>query len=63
MAESSCDNQDCIYQGTVTLENKKERVLQNMILCLPNEVILELLTEEETRANYPLAFVTEATDE
>lgn len=53
MAESTCDNQDCIYQGTVTLENKSERVLQNMILCLPNEVILELYTYEELLAAYP----------
>ena len=53
MAESSCDNQDCIYQGTVTLENKKERVLQNMILCLPNEVILELYTYEELQQVMP----------
>lgn len=53
MAESTCDNQDCIYQGTVTLENKDERVLKNMILCLPNEVILELYTYEELLAAYP----------
>lgn len=47
MAESSCDNQDCVYQGTVSLENRSSRVLQNMILCLPNEVMLELYTYEE----------------
>lgn len=63
MHTSTCAGQDCIHQGTVTLSNRSDRVLQNKILCLPNEVILELLTEEETRANYPLAFVTEATDE
>ena len=53
MAESTCDNQDCIYQGTVTLENKNERVLQHMILCLPNEVILELYTYEELQQLMP----------
>ena len=47
MHESSCDNQDCVQQGTVTLENKNKRVLQNMIICLPNEVVLELYTPEE----------------
>lgn len=47
MHESSCDNQDCVEQGTVTLENKSKRVLQNMIICLPNEVVLELYTPEE----------------
>lgn len=47
MAESSCDNQDCVLQGVVSLENKSQRVLQNMIICLPNEVILELFTYDE----------------
>ena len=47
MYESSCDNQDCVEQGTVSLENYKKRVLQNMIICLPNEVVLELYTPEE----------------
>ena len=47
MHSSTCDNQDCVLQGTVSLANREERVLQNMILCLPNEVVLELFTEEE----------------
>ncbi len=63
MHASTCDNQDCVLQGEVTLENRADRVLQNMILCLPHEVILELLTEEETRRDYPSAFDTEANDE
>jgi hypothetical protein len=50
MHESSCDNQDCVLQGEVTLENRSNRVLQHMILCLPNEVILELYTREELAA-------------
>lgn len=62
MHSSTCDNQDCVLQGTVTLENRADRVLQNMILCLPNEVVLELLTETEAREAYPSAF-TEAADE
>ena len=53
MAESTCDNQDCIYQGTVTLENMDERVLQNKIICIPNEVILELYTYEELKVALP----------
>lgn len=53
MAESSCDNQDCVEQGTVSLDNKDERVLQNMIICLPNEVVLELYTYEEVEALLP----------
>lgn len=47
MHESSCDNQDCVEQGVVSLENRSKRVLQNMIICLPNEVVLELYTPEE----------------
>ncbi|MGN0793533.1 MAG: NusG domain II-containing protein [Aristaeellaceae bacterium] len=47
MAESTCANQDCVEQGTVTLENRGKRVLQNMIICLPNDVALELYTYEE----------------
>ena len=50
MHSSTCDNQDCILQGTVSLENRSSRVLQNMILCLPNEVVLELYTQEEVAA-------------
>lgn len=47
MYESSCDNQDCVEQGLVSLENRKDRVLQNMVICLPNQVVLELYTPEE----------------
>ena len=46
MKSSSCDNQDCVLQGTVTLENMTTRVLSNMIICLPNEITLELHTPE-----------------
>ena len=47
MASANCDNQDCVKQGAVTLENRDTRVLQNMIICLPNGVTLELLTPKE----------------
>ena len=47
MHSSTCDNQSCVDQGQVTLENRDSRVLANMIICLPNEVILEVLTPEE----------------
>ena len=50
MHASSCDNQDCVEQGVVSLDNKDQRVLQNMIICLPNEVVLELYTPEELTA-------------
>lgn len=53
MAESTCENQDCVLQGVVTLENRKTRVLQNMILCLPNDVGLELCTFAELQERMP----------
>lgn len=50
MASSTCENQDCVNQGRVTLENKATRVLTNLILCLPNEVVIELYAPEEVEA-------------
>ena len=47
MEDSTCENHDCIGQGIVTLENRKDRILGNMIICLPNQVCLELYTPEE----------------
>ncbi len=47
MVSSTCENQDCVQEGTVTDENKETRILGNMILCLPNRVVLELYTFEE----------------
>lgn len=59
MAESSCDNQDCVEQGVVSLGNKASRVLQNMVICLPNEVVLELYTRDEL-VSYLLGMIEEA---
>jgi len=47
MHSSTCDNQSCVEQGEVTLDNRDSRVLAGLIICLPNEVVLELLTPEE----------------
>jgi len=44
---STCDNQNCIQQGEVTLDNRSLRVLGSMIVCLPNQVVLELLSPDE----------------
>lgn len=44
---STCDNQSCVHQGEVSLDNRDSRALGNMIVCLPNKVIVELLTPEE----------------
>lgn len=50
MAESTCDNQDCVDQGVVALDTMDDRVLGNMIICLPHQVTLELYTAEEMNA-------------
>ncbi|MGN1368100.1 MAG: NusG domain II-containing protein [Aristaeellaceae bacterium] len=47
MLSSTCDNQDCVEQGVVSLDNRDARVLRNMVICLPHEVTLELYTPEE----------------
>ena len=50
MEDSTCANHDCVQQGEVTLDNKKDRILGNMIICLPNQVTLQLFTPEEILA-------------
>ena len=50
MESSNCENQNCIGQGEVTLENRETRVLFNMVICLPHGISLELLTREEAYA-------------
>ena len=50
MADSTCDNQDCVEQGVVSLDTMYDRVLANMIICLPHQVTLELYTAEEINA-------------
>ena len=44
---ANCDNQDCVEQGMVTLENRETRALANMIICLPHEMSVELYSAEE----------------
>lgn len=43
MAFSTCDNQTCIHQGKVTLDNYEFRPTQGFIICLPNRVSVELV--------------------
>lgn len=46
MHSASCKNQDCVHQGDVTLDNYNNRVLNNWIICLPNQVTIELVAED-----------------
>ena len=47
MADANCEGHDCINEGEVTLENREERVLWNMVICLPHQLSLELITRSE----------------
>lgn len=49
MESSNCDNQNCVQEGEVNLNNIDNRALYNMVVCLPHKVTLELLTPEEAR--------------
>lgn len=48
MESSTCENQDCVGQGEITLENYNTRILSTFVICLPNEVTIELVPVEET---------------
>ncbi len=47
MESANCEGHDCVDEGTVTLENRKDRILGNMVICLPHQITLELYTPEE----------------
>ncbi len=46
MESSTCDNQDCVGQGEVSLENYETRILSTYVICLPNEVTIEMVPVE-----------------
>ena len=46
MESSTCENQDCVQQGSVTLENYNTRILSTFIICLPNGVQVEMVPAE-----------------
>ena len=50
MHSSTCDNQLCIGQGEVTVENYTRRILGPYVLCLPNQVELQLVVPGATAA-------------
>ena len=47
MEESNCEGHDCIGEGEVTLSNREERPLWNMVICLPHRLSAELITRAE----------------
>ena len=48
MASSTCDNQLCVGQGEVTVDNYQRRILGTSILCLPHNLDLELVVPSHT---------------
>lgn len=46
MESSTCDNQDCVNEGIITLDNYETRILGTYIICLPNSVTLEMVPVE-----------------
>lgn len=46
MESSTCENQDCVGQGEVSLDNYQTRILSTFVICLPNEVTIELFPVE-----------------
>ena len=44
---STCENQDCIGEGTITLDNYNERILGTWIICLPNQVTIEMVPADK----------------
>ena len=47
MEYSTCDNQDCVGQGHITLDNYETRILSTFVICLPNNVTIEMVPAEE----------------
>ena len=46
MEHSTCENQDCVGHGEITLENYKTRILSTFVICLPNAVTIEMVPVE-----------------
>ena len=46
MESSTCDNQDCVNQGEVHIDTYMDRILSTYIICLPNNVSIEMVPVE-----------------
>ena len=47
MESSTCENQDCIGEGEVNVNTYKDRILSTYIICLPNQVTIEMVSADE----------------
>ena len=46
MESSTCDNQDCVQQGEVHVDTYMDRILGTYVICLPNNVSIEMVPAE-----------------
>lgn len=46
MEYSSCENQDCVQQGEIHMDTYKTRILGTYVICLPNNVTIEMVPVE-----------------
>ena len=46
MESSTCENQDCVQQGEVHVDTYKKRILGTYVICLPNNVSIEMIPVE-----------------
>lgn len=46
MESSTCENQDCVGQGEIDVDTYTSRILGTYIICLPNDVTVELIVQE-----------------
>lgn len=47
MADSTCADGLCVSQGAMSPENYENRPMLNWIICLPNQVTVQLRVDEE----------------
>ena len=47
MADSTCADGLCVSQGEMSPENYEDRPMLNWIICLPNQVTVQLRVDEE----------------
>ena len=46
MESSTCENQDCVQQGEVHVDTYMDRILTTYVICLPNNVSIEMVPVE-----------------
>ncbi len=47
MMDSTCSDKLCVDQGKMSLADYESRILRNWIVCLPNQITVELVLDGE----------------